>query len=107
MKLEPVDLPTAMEMMLVAGYVIFCMGLNIICFLISAFYQKKNKANAPYLGFLLSLLLGAAFIGTFLVKEPDNSNMIALRTIALLGCSISSMLSILGLFLSMMQTRVR
>jgi lipid-A-disaccharide synthase-like uncharacterized protein len=100
------EFPTAIEELLVTGYVFFCMGLNVVSFLISAFYQKKNRVNAPYLGFLLSLLLGAVFIGTFLINKGDQ-DVIIVRATALLGCSICSTLSVLGLFWSMMRTRGR
>ena len=98
------EFPTTVEALLVAGYVFFCMGLNVISFLISAFYQKKVDGSAPYLGFLLSLLLGAVFIGTFLIGGGGVYVGIA-RTTALLGCSMCSTLSMVGLFLSMRRTR--
>jgi hypothetical protein len=98
------EFSTTAEGLLIAGYVFFCMWLNIICFLISAFYQKKVDGNAPYLGFLLSLLLGAAFIGTMLVTGAETYIGIV-RTVALLGFSMSSTLSAVGLFLSMRKTR--
>jgi hypothetical protein len=100
------ELPTTAVELLVAGYVFFCMGLNVISFLISAFYQKKGGANAPYLGFLFSLLLGAVFIGTFLLKDAGAYVAIA-RTTALLGCSMCSTLSMIGLFLSMRRRRAK
>lgn len=100
------EFPTTAEELLVAGYVFFCMGLNAISFLISAFYQKKGGANAPYLGFLFSLLLGAIFIGTFLLKNTGAYVDIA-RATALLGCSMCSTLSMIGLFMSMRRKRAR
>jgi len=99
-----VEHPTAAELFLVTGYVIFCMGLNVVAFLISAFYKKKFDHNAPYLGFLLSLLLGGVFIGTLLLKDSGSTAAI-LRTTSLLGCSMSSALSISGLYMSMRKAR--
>jgi hypothetical protein len=94
------ELPSTLDELLIVGYVVCCMGLNVIAFLISAFYKKKINRNAPYLGFLLSLLLGAIFVGTFLISEGDVYIGIV-RTTALLGCSMSSTFSMAGLFLSM------
>ncbi len=94
------EFPSTLDELLILGYVIFCMGLNIVAFLISAFYKKKINRNAPYLGFLLSLLLGAVFVGSFLVADGDVYTGIV-RTTALLGCSMSSTFSVVGLFLSM------
>jgi 4-hydroxybenzoate polyprenyltransferase len=94
------EIPSTLDDLLILGYVVCCMGLNVVAFLISAFYKKKINRNAPYLGFLLSLLLGAVFVGTFLVTGGDVYIGI-LRTTALLGCSMSSTFSIVGLFLSM------
>jgi len=55
------EFPTTLEELLVVGYVFFAMGLNLIAFLISAFYRKKVGKNAPYLGFLLSHLGGVVY----------------------------------------------
>jgi hypothetical protein len=98
------EFSTTAEELLVAGYVFFCMGLNVVAFLISAFYQKKVNGNAPYIGFLLSLLLGGVFIGTLFMKEAG-AYVGIVRTTSLLGCSMSSTLSVVGLFLSMRRTR--
>jgi len=98
------EFPTTAEELLAVGYVFFAMGLNAIAFLISAFYQKKVGKSAPYLGFLLSHLLGALFIGTFLVIEGGVYVGIV-RTTALLGCSMSSTFSVLGLFMVMRAAR--
>ena len=98
------ELPTKAEVFLIAGYVLFCMGLNGVAFLISAFYRKKLKHHAPYLGFLLSLLFGAVFIGTLLIRDSGVYISIA-RTTSLLGCSMCSALSITGLYISMRKTR--
>jgi len=95
---------TTLEALFIVSYVLCCMGLNVVAFLISAFYRKKIGANAPYLGFMLSLLMGAIFIGTILVKGSE-VYMGIVRTTALLGFSISSTLSVLGLFLSMRRTK--
>jgi hypothetical protein len=99
------EFSTTAEELLIAGYVFFCMGLNVVAFLISAFYQKKVDANAPYLGFLLSLLMGGIFIGTVMVKEDGGAYLGLIRTTSLLGFSMSSALSVIGLFLSMRKTR--
>lgn len=98
------EFPSTLDELLILGYVVFCMGLNVVAFLISAFYKKKINRNAPYLGFLLSLLLGAVFVGSFLVADGDVYTGIV-RTTALLGCSMSSTFSIVGLFLSMSTRR--
>jgi len=98
------ELPTTAELFLVAGYVVFCMGLNVVALLISAFYRKKLNHHAPFLGFLLSLLMGGVFIGTILLKDGGDSAAI-LRTTSLLGCSMSSALSISGLYVSMRKAR--
>ncbi|MDR0306279.1 MAG: hypothetical protein LBI42_05505 [Chitinispirillales bacterium] len=98
------ELPTTAEVFLIAGYVLFCMGLNGVAFLISAFYRKKLKHYAPYLGFLLSLLFGAVFIGTLLIKDGGSSVSIV-RTTSLLGCSMFSALSVTGLYMSMRKAR--
>jgi len=98
--------PTTAVELLILGYVLLCMGLNVISFLISAFYQKKGGTNTPYLGFLLSLLLGAVFMGTFLMKG-DGEFVEIVRATTLLGCSMSSTLSMVGLFLSMRRRRAR
>jgi lipid-A-disaccharide synthase-like uncharacterized protein len=95
------EFPTTLDELLIAGYVLCCMGLNVVAFLISAFYKKKINRNAPYLGFLLSLLLGALFLGSFLISESDDVYIGIVRTTALLGCSMSSTFSMVGLFLSM------
>ncbi|MCL2219648.1 MAG: hypothetical protein FWC23_06395 [Chitinispirillia bacterium] len=100
------EFPTTAEELLIAGYVFFCMGLNVIALLISAFFHRKTKGNAPFLGFLLSLLLGAIFMGTILV--PDAGAYVGIvRTTAILGCSMCSTLSIVGLFVSMRKRRTR
>lgn len=98
-----VELPTTAEVFLIAGYISFCMGLNVVAFLISAFYKKKLNHHAPYLGFLFSLLLSGVFIGTLLLKD-DGAYVTIMRTTSLLGCSMSSALSISGLYISMRRT---
>jgi len=98
------EFPSTLDELLILGYVVCCMGLNVVAFLISAFYKKKINRNAPYLSFLLSLLLGAIFVGTFLVAGGDVYTGIV-RTTALLGCSMSSTFSMVGLFLSMNKRR--
>lgn len=99
-----VEHPTTAELFLIAGYIFFCMGLNVVAFLISAFYKKKLNHHAPHLGFLLSLLLGGVFIGTLLLKDGGAYTGI-MRTTSLLGCSLCSALSITGLYMSMRKTR--
>jgi len=94
------EFPSTLDELLILGYVVCGMGLNVVAFLISAFYKKKINRNAPYLSFLLSLLLGAIFVGTFLVVGGNVYTGIV-RTTALLGCSMSSTFSMVGLFLSM------
>lgn len=94
------EFPSTLDEFLILGYVILCMGLNVVAFLISAFYKKKINRNAPYLGFLLSLLLGAIFVGTYLIADGDVYIGIV-RTTALLGCSMSLTFSMVALFLSM------
>ncbi|MFP4162996.1 MAG: hypothetical protein ACLFQB_08235 [Chitinispirillaceae bacterium] len=96
------EIPSTADILLIAGYVGFCLGLNVIAFLISSFYKRKLKQPAPTLGFLLALLFGAIFIGT-LIKR--NFHFQSLTTISLLGYSMSSTLSIVGLYLSMRKTR--
>ncbi|MCL2182688.1 MAG: hypothetical protein FWB85_04375 [Chitinispirillia bacterium] len=96
--------PTTAEELLIAGYVLFCMGMIAISFLIAAFYRKKTNGGAPFLGFLLSLLLGTVFIGTFFLTEASDYVDIV-RTTSLLGCSMSSALSMIGLFMSMRRRR--
>ena len=98
------ELPTTAELVLITGYVTFCMGLNVVAFLISAFYRKKLNHNAPYLGFLFSLLLGGVFIGTLFVKD-GGAYVSIMRATSLLGCSMSSALSISGLYISMRKAR--
>ena len=94
------EFPSTFDELLILGYVVCFMGMNVVAFLISAFYKKKINRNAPYLSFLLSLLLGAVFVGTFLVAGGGVYIGIV-RTTALLGCSMSSTFSMVGLFLSM------
>jgi hypothetical protein len=50
--------------LLLSGYVLTIIGLNLICYLISSFYQKKFGEASPRLGFMsagaLSVLLAVA-----------------------------------------------
>jgi 4-hydroxybenzoate polyprenyltransferase len=98
------EFPSTLDEFLILGYVVFCMGLNVVAFLISAFYKKKINRNAPYIGFLLSLLLGAVFVGTYVITG-DEVYVGIVRTTALLGCSMSSTFSMTALFLSMSKRR--
>ena len=98
------ELPTTAQLLLITGYISFCMGLNVVAFLISAFYKKKLNHHAPYLGFLFSLLLGGVFIGTLLLRD-GGAYVSIIRAASLLGYSMSSALSISGLYISMRKTR--
>lgn len=96
------EVPSTADILLIAGYVIFCMGLNVIAFLISSFYKKKLKQPSPTVGFLLALLFGAVFIGSLIKRDFHFQSLAA---ISLLGYSMSSTLNIVGLYLSMRKTR--
>ncbi|MDG5814429.1 hypothetical protein QA601_05030 [Chitinispirillales bacterium ANBcel5] len=93
--------PTLAETLLLAGYVLFFMGMNIIALLISSFYKRKFSQSSPSLGFLVALLLSAIFI-IYLFSGYINSSGIQLyAAIMLLGSALMSTFSIVNLFFTM------
>ncbi len=56
---------------LVIIYLVFHSGLNIVCYLISYFYQKKFREDAPKKGFLLYLAAHAALLILVLAFPTD------------------------------------
>jgi hypothetical protein len=94
-----------METLLLTGYIMFSIFLNILSLFISAFYKKKFNQPAPRFGFLAAIILAVIFI--FLLYVPFKNGLLLqiISAIALFGSGSASIYSILYLFFTMRRVR--
>jgi ABC-type Fe3+-siderophore transport system permease subunit len=97
--------PWLLETSLLAGYIVFNMALNTVALFISLFYQRKINQPAPKTGFILSLVLALIFITLVFTNQKPSTPIHIIETVALLGSSIASIISVMQLFLTMKKVR--
>ncbi len=94
-----------MRFMLVEGYILCFIALNIISLLISLFYRKKFRHPSPQWGFLAAIAL--AFVSCVLLSGerngPGASQSIGL--LSLVGSALASIFSTARLFYIMQRVR--
>ena len=97
--------PLNMETLFLTGYVVFIVLLNILALLISTFYQKKFNQPAPKVGFLSAILFAVVFIVILIIPQKATLAIEIISAFSLLGSGITSIGSILYLFLTMRKVR--
>ncbi len=92
-------------LLLVSGYFLSLAGLNAICYLISAFWQKKFSEPAPKAGFMIGLLASAilaAFV--FLPSGTFSGQRLFQITLILIG-GIVTATNVISLYSTMKKIR--
>ncbi len=91
---------------LLAAYVVCIGGLNLICFLISGFYQKKFGEYSPRIGFLIALLAGAALTILLLIDGQGRLRVIQVgQIVALVIAGAASVWNSASLYFTMKRIR--
>jgi hypothetical protein len=86
---------------LLAGYVLCALCLNCIMFLVSSFYQRKFRQVSPRAGFMITILLGALFIGTIFFRDGSAQLRAVVQSLLLLVGSITSGFNSIALYSTM------
>jgi dolichol kinase len=91
--------------MLVEGYILCFIALNIISLLISLFYRKKFRHPSPQWGFLAAIAL--AFLSCALLFGERNGPVVlqSLALLSLVGSALASISSMARLFYIMQRVR--
>ena len=90
---------------LVAVYILTVLGLNFITFLISDFYRKKFNQPSPRTGFIAAIILGLLLAGSLFFGTRESVTARVVQALLLTGCSVSSMISSVNLYLTMRKVR--
>lgn len=73
-------------LLLASGYFVTLAGLNAICYLISAFWQKKFDEPSPKAGFLIGVIVSAILAGlVFLPAATFPAQRLVLVGLVLVG----------------------
>jgi uncharacterized membrane protein YoaK (UPF0700 family) len=97
--------PFSLESLLLCGYVMFYVLMNILGLLISSFYKKKFNQPSPKIGFILAIILALVFI---VVVQLPSKTMVFIQhisTLLLISSATASIVSTLFLFLTMRKVR--
>jgi hypothetical protein len=89
-----------LESGLLTSYILFCCSLNFFAFLISSFYQKSLQKSSPKAGFIIAISLALLFIPVNIYSGGRTVFQIV-SVIVLLGSGVSSIISIIALFITM------
>jgi hypothetical protein len=98
-------LSSSMESILLAGYVLFGIFLNVIAYLIAVFYHKKFDQPSPKAGFIIAIAMGTFFIITLYTANRDLFFLQIASFVTLLGSGVASAVSVSSLFLTMRKRR--
>ena len=90
---------------LLVGYMICFIFLNIIAYLISSFYSKKFNQPSTKSGFFISILLLLFFIPSLLLNNTAIKYLTVIQMILILASSITSTWNSILLFLKMKKVR--
>ncbi len=98
-------IPFSLESLLLCGYVMFFILMNILGLLISSFYKKKFNQPSPKIGFILAVII--AFVLIVVIQLPSKT-MVFIQLISsflLVSSATASIVSTLFLFLTMRKVR--
>lgn len=95
------SIPVSMEILFLAGYILFSTLLNLVALLISTFYSKKFNQSSPKVGFIIAIVLAILYMSILFMGKNSNTAVQILSLSALLGSGAASTLSILNLFFTM------
>jgi hypothetical protein len=93
------------QFLLIAGYVLCFVALNMISFLISLFYRKKLQQSSPRWGFLIAILLAFLFFALLLGARNGSSLLATIGRLSIVGSVIASAISTMSLFFVMRKVR--
>ncbi|MBD3420786.1 MAG: hypothetical protein GF398_11765 [Chitinivibrionales bacterium] len=87
-----------------AGYIFSIACLNLVCYLISSFYQDKFHERTPRIVFLVAIFLSIlTMVSTFIIEAYPA--IIAIKATLAISTSIASVVSSLQLFATMKRVR--
>jgi hypothetical protein len=95
----------ALGRLLLAGYVLAFVFLNLVALLISSFYQKKFDQPSPRAGFLVACGLALLYTITVLFAAPVYAPLAVVKVLLLFGASIASASSAVALYYTMKRVR--
>ncbi len=90
---------------LVAGYIVSVVFLNIVCYLISSFYQRKFSEYSPKAGFLFAAVIGLVVALSVPIFKNPSLIIAAAQTIGLISCAIAMALNVISLYYRMKRIR--
>jgi len=93
------------DRLILAGYIVVVIFLNITMYLISVFYKKKLGRNSPRLGFVVAVLLSACYALTVFVSAGHSQNIKMIQSLMLIIAGCASIAGSVGLFLTMRKPR--
>jgi polyferredoxin len=97
--------PFSLESLLLCGYVVFFILMNILGLLISSFYKKKFNQPSPKIGFFLAIVFALVFIVVIQMPSKTIVFIQLISTLLLISSATASIVSTLFLFLTMRKVR--
>lgn len=97
--------PLSLESLLLCGYVVFFILMNILGLLISSFYKKKFNQPSPKIGFSLAIVFAFVLIVVIQLPSTTIAFIQLISTLLLISSATASIVSTLFLFLTMRKVR--
>ncbi|MBD3393643.1 MAG: hypothetical protein GF418_16080 [Chitinivibrionales bacterium] len=96
---------TGMSRLLLTGYVLAFVFLNLLAYLISSFYQKKFDQPSPRTGFILAVALAVLYIACLFLGSGAPRGWRVVQMLVLFGSAIASASSAMALYYTMKRVR--
>jgi len=87
------------------GYVLAFIILNLVAFLISSFYQKKFGQSSPRAGFIAAIICAALYAAALFIAAGRSPAAVALKVLCLFAGAIASTWSSTTLYFTMKRVR--
>ncbi|NLD94167.1 MAG: hypothetical protein GX639_16025 [Fibrobacter sp.] len=98
-------IPFSLESLLLCGYVMFFIMINILGLLISSFYKRKFNQPSPKTGFILAIIIAFALIIVIQIPSKTIVFIQLVSSFLFISSATASIVSTLFLFLTMRKVR--
>jgi|WetSurMetagenome_2_1015567.scaffolds.fasta_scaffold1537335_2 hypothetical protein len=102
--MDPVAASRA-QSLLIAGYVLCFIVVNVVTFLIAVFYRKKLQQPSPRWGFIAAIALAILYCALLLSGRTQTGTLFVVERISITAGVIASALSTVNLFYIMRRVR--
>jgi hypothetical protein len=95
----------ALDLVLLTGYIVAFIALNLVAYLIASFYCKKFEEPAPRGGFLAAIILMLLYGGSLYVGWSSRAMGAVINVLLLFSGSIASAATAASLYYIMRKVR--